>query len=148
MLVLYSLLFPFYLFLCFPRIAVPEHLLSFSVVNPHLVHPFSLLCPHHSLSPVALLDEHQVVKLLAGSISYNCCSYPLRLLRAGQKPPECLWSALLSLAQSFRCLRVLLPHFCKCEMLQLIQLSALLFYLTSYSSSVSDVCFFVLYNIS
>ncbi|XP_016425339.1 inositol hexakisphosphate and diphosphoinositol-pentakisphosphate kinase 1-like [Sinocyclocheilus rhinocerous] len=85
-----GLLFPFHLFLCLPRIAVPGHLISLSVANLHLLHPFSPFCPHHSLSPVALLNEHQVVKLLAGLHHLHRCSYHLRLLLAGQKPPECL----------------------------------------------------------
>uniref|UniRef100_A0A673G1J8 Inositol hexakisphosphate and diphosphoinositol-pentakisphosphate kinase n=1 Tax=Sinocyclocheilus rhinocerous TaxID=307959 RepID=A0A673G1J8_9TELE len=72
------------------RIAVPGHLISLSVANLHLLHPFSPFCPHHSLSPVALLNEHQVVKLLAGLHHLHRCSYHLRLLLAGQKPPECL----------------------------------------------------------
>ncbi|XP_016312985.1 inositol hexakisphosphate and diphosphoinositol-pentakisphosphate kinase 1-like [Sinocyclocheilus anshuiensis] len=38
----------------------------------------------------ALLNEHQVVKLLAGLHHLHRCSYHLRLLLAGQKPPECL----------------------------------------------------------
>ncbi|XP_016135259.1 inositol hexakisphosphate and diphosphoinositol-pentakisphosphate kinase 1-like [Sinocyclocheilus grahami] len=105
----------------------------------------------------ALLNEHQVVKLLAGLHHLHRCSYHLRLLLAGQKPPECLsgqHSCYLLSPSPASCLTTsFLIYTCKvCDAsayAQVLQLSALLFYLTScFSSFFTQWPFFLLYNIS